>query len=236
LGFYSACIRSILDAMAKGRKTGGRKRGTKNKRTVERERWREFEKQAQQDAKAVSEMVARLTGKASFGNGPPPAEGNGGAPVPQIRPLAKEELSDLIPIVKDILHRFLIAAFGEGNKGAPDQEHFDPVKWARVREWIKVYMDVCKSVAEYESPKFKPIEVTPAQAAVDEAERRGENEVTVVIRGGLPEPDAMVELDSEQALLKEMAAIQDWLGPRSAGAATRRARPSLMSCRSKPQP
>jgi len=106
---------------------------------------------------------------------------------------------------------FQRAAFEEDGSGAPDKENFDPAKWTRFQVWLKVFIELCKSVAEYESPKFKPIEVTPAQAAVDEAERRGESEVTVVIRGGLPEPDFAAETDSEQALLKEMAAIQDLL-------------------------
>jgi len=76
-----------------------------------------------------------------------------------------------------------------------------------------VLVDICGRVAEYESPKYKAIEVTPAQATMDEAERRGENEVTVVIRGGLPEPDlALDELDSEEAITKEMEALQDRLG------------------------
>jgi len=132
---------------------------------------------------------------------PPPRMGD-------LRPLAKDELANLVPVTKTIVAAFERAAFFEDKSGAPDKKNFDPAKWNRFQNWLKVLVDLCGRVAEYESPKYKPIEVTSGQAAVDEAERRRENEVTVVIRGGLPEPDMPFELDSEEALAKEMEALQ----------------------------
>jgi hypothetical protein len=160
--------------------------------------------------------------------GPPPEPSRlppGGASPPphmgDLRPLAKDELANLVPITKTVVAAFQRAAWEEDGSGAPDKENFDPAKWTRFQVWLKVFIDLCKSVAEYESPKYKPIEVTSGQAAVDEAERRGKNEVTVVIRGGLPEPDAMVELKQRAS-----SAEGDGRDPGSAGRGPQGPRPA----------
>jgi hypothetical protein len=212
--------------MAPGRKTGGRAKGTPNKKTIEREtKFRAaivseiMETLARvelgrQEREAVEQQAQQQQAEQQRATPPPEPDTSSIQEYMSrghVRPLAKDELGNLVPIVKTVVAAFQHAAFFEDRSGAPGKENFDAARWNRFHMWLRTFVEICGRVAEYESPKYKPIEVTSGQAAVDEAERRGENEVTVVIRGGLPEPDAMVELESEQALLKEMAAIQDRL-------------------------
>lgn len=205
--------------MAIGRKTGGRARGTPNKSTVTREATFRSAIVAEvmetiarievgRREREINEEIARREAAAQ----PPPEPDTSSLEQylsrGHVRPLAKDELSNLVPIVKTVVAAFQHAAFYEDKSGAPGREHFDPGRWNRFHMWLRTFVEICGKVAEYESPKIKPLEVTSGQAAVDEAERRGENEVVVVIRGGLPEPNMMLDQDSEEALAREMAALQ----------------------------
>lgn len=205
--------------MAPGRKTGGRIAGSRNKKTIEREtKWRSaiveeiMETLARVELgrreREINEEIARREAAAQ-----PPLEPDTSS-IEQylsrghVRPLAKDELANLVPIVKTVVAAFHHAAFYEDRSGAPGKEHFDSARWNRFHMWLRTFIELCGKVAEYESPKMRSLEVTSGQSAVDEAERRGENKVTVVIKGGLPEPNMMLDQDSEEALAREMEALQ----------------------------
>ena len=176
---------------------GGRPKGAKNKSTRERERKEELEKQAILDAfkGRVSKVISEATEQAR----------NGGS---EIRPLAKDEISGMVSVIKGIVSRFQVAAVGNNEEGAPDRKGFEPMAWRRLMEWFKFYLEVCKAAAEYESPKVRPIELSPGAAAAKEAEEAGERELRIIVEGGLPEPDEITEHDSEKAIDAEIAALR----------------------------
>jgi len=122
----------------------------------------------------------------------------------EVRPLAKDELSGMVSVVKTIVARLLDAA----EEVAPDKLKFDPAAWRHLMDWYRFYLEVCKAAAEYESPKVRPIELSTGAAAAKEAEQAGERELRIVVEGGLPEPDAMVEYDSEEAILAEIESLR----------------------------
>lgn len=97
--------------MALGRKTGGRTKGARNKATIERDRRAALEEKA---------LLDTMKGRVSDAQANPIADLTGHA----IQPLAKDELSALIPIVKGIVNRFQRAAMMAGEAGAPDRERF----------------------------------------------------------------------------------------------------------------
>jgi len=73
--------------------------------------------------------------------------------------LGKDELEDLIPIVKGTVARFQAAALDGGN-GAPGMPGFDPEKWKEFKEWVEFYAKLCHQTADFQSPKFKAIMVS----------------------------------------------------------------------------
>ena len=158
--------------MAQGRKTGGRKKGTRNRATVER----------MLHAERAAAAIQALT------------DGHG-----EVRPLAKDELSAMVSVVKTIVARLQDAA----EEVAPDK----PAS-RHLLEWFRFYLEACKSAAEYESPKVRPIDLSTGAAAAKEAGEAGERELRIVVEGGLPEPDAMVEQDSEDAIQAEIDALR----------------------------
>lgn len=123
-----------------GERRGGRKKGTPNKATAERER------------RALEE----LRGKAQLLN----------------RALAKDELDDLVPEVKELMQvvkgsvaHFQRAAF-LGGTGLPGQSGYVAAAWDKLREWIILLKDVQVAAAvimaksaDFQSPKYKAIAV-----------------------------------------------------------------------------
>jgi hypothetical protein len=118
--------------MAIGRKTGGKKKGTKNKATLEKEH------------RALEALQQR-------------------ARTP-LRKLAKDELADLVPIVKEIALKFRDAALANG--GLPGTKGYKADVWKEAREWIRVYGWVADLAADFESPRYRAIAVamTPGDA------------------------------------------------------------------------
>jgi len=119
--------------MAKGRFTGGRVKGvSKNKATIEREQ------------KALAELANRA--KAMQAAGKP-------------LKLAKDELAELIPVVKGSVAAFQKAAMGEDGSGAPGKPGFDAGKWKDFREWLEFFSTLCYRTADFQSPKYRAIAV-----------------------------------------------------------------------------
>ena len=104
----------------------GRKRGGKNKATIERE---------QRALEALKERAKNHT-----------------------RTLAKDDLAELLTVVKASTQAFQLQAFNKGD-GAPGKPGFDPAAWATFKEWAEFYANVCRWTAEYESPRYKAIAV-----------------------------------------------------------------------------
>jgi hypothetical protein len=120
--------------MARGFKSGGKQKGTKNKATLERER----------------QALEILQGKA----------------LAPLRTLAKDQLAELVPVVKGIVARFQIAAM---NGGAPGEQGYKPEFWKELRDWIKTYAAVADLAADFESPRFRAIAVMEGTGGVGKA-------------------------------------------------------------------
>ena len=85
----------------------------------------------------------------------------------KLKKLAKDELAELVPVVKGIVARFQRAAMvDEGGSGAPGGENFKREAWQDLREWIKIYGWVADLAADFESPRYRAVAValTPGDA------------------------------------------------------------------------
>lgn len=109
----------------------GRKKNSRNKATVEREE-RALKELAEQRFAAGRKLV-----------------------------LAKDELLEMIPVVKDMVAAFQSAAIANG-KGMPDQKGFNPEKWSRYKEWAEFLAHICYRAADFQSPKYRAIAVAAA--------------------------------------------------------------------------
>ena len=116
-------------------KTGGRKKGTPNKKT-----------KAMGLRQAVAEEVKDALAREEVARQQRPDEPEmpiyGGKPLQEyvsrgvIRPLAKDELSNLVSMVKGVLAAFENAALYDDKSGAPDKQNFEPVRWNRFQAWL----------------------------------------------------------------------------------------------------
>jgi len=91
--------------------------------------------------------------------------------------LAKEELEDFVPILREVVARFQRRAMRPGEDGrataGPDQTQFDPGDWKMLKEWMEFYVYTLDALADYQSPKFKAIAVmAPPPSEPAPAERK----------------------------------------------------------------
>lgn len=120
--------------MARGFKSGGKQKGTKNKATLERER----------------HALEILQGKS----------------LAPLRTLAKDQLAELVPVVKGMVAQFQMAAM---NAGLPGSKDWKPELWKELRDWIKTYAAVADLAADFESPRFRAIAVLEGTGGVGRA-------------------------------------------------------------------
>lgn len=80
-----------------------------------------------------------------------------------IRALAKDQLAELVPVVKGIVARFQLAAI---NGGAPGEPGYKPEFWKELRDWIKTYAAVADLAADFESPRYRAIAVVDGTGGV----------------------------------------------------------------------
>ena len=113
--------------MARGFKSGGKQKGTKNKATLEREH------------RAMEALQQKSL-----------------AP---LRTLAKDQLSELVPVVKGIVMGFQQAAM---DSGAPGQPGYKVEFWRELRDWMKTYAQIADLAADFESPRYRAIAVLDA--------------------------------------------------------------------------
>jgi hypothetical protein len=115
-----------------------------------------------------------------------------GMPIPR---LAKEELFDLVPIVRGIVARFQTAAYAT----PPDMPNADLAAWQRLKEWLEFFSHLCYRAADFQSPKFraisvsmpgtaepKPVTIDAEAESLDPAERveRASRTYLALIKGG----------------------------------------------------
>jgi hypothetical protein len=114
-----------------GERRGGRQKGSKNKATLERE------------DRARQDLLEQAKGIAASG---------------RKIVIAKDELLDLIPVVKGTVAEFQRAAIADG-QGLPGKALYDRQAWLDFREWVGIYESICRHAAEFQSPRFKAIAV-----------------------------------------------------------------------------
>ena len=116
-----------------GERRGGRKKNSLNKATIAKLR----------DAQ-VAEKVAEII------NAPPQA----GATLQHYpaRTRAKDELSEMIPVVKSHVGQFQQAAIASGMPGDPK---FNPSLWKMYKDWWDLYVKVCDTAADFQDPRLK---------------------------------------------------------------------------------
>jgi hypothetical protein len=123
--------------MALGRKTGGKKKGTKNRATL---------------AKEAAALEALKNKAVASMKGPPRGRG-------------KDELEMLVPVVKGAVAHFQRDALGEDGSGAPGKPNFDPRKWERLKEWFILFERICFRTAEFQDPRFGVVAVAAMPGA-----------------------------------------------------------------------
>jgi hypothetical protein len=72
---------------------------------------------------------------------------------------AKDELAELVSVVKGHVGQFQLAAVGADGSGLPGQPGHDPVKWDTFLKWMAFYRSVCDSAADFQDPRFKAIAI-----------------------------------------------------------------------------
>jgi hypothetical protein len=116
----------------KGERRGGRQKGSLNRATIERLEQakiiQQIEDQACQLGASDTQVGALTTSK---------------------RKLAREELEDLLPIIKGGVAHFQPTV-------APENKAAD---WPTFKGWLQFYADTLLRLAEFQSPRFKAIAV-----------------------------------------------------------------------------
>ena len=130
--------------MAIGKKTGGRKAGTPNKKTAafrEEQRKREL----------AAERIAAAAGQ--------PGAGTAIAKALDAQHVwAKDELAEVIPKIRSIVDHFgkvpMDAVAGKGQATKED--------WDALRTWLQLFIDTNHKLAPYQSPTFRAVAVVGA--------------------------------------------------------------------------
>ncbi len=126
--------------MAIGKKTGGRQKGSLNKATRERlDRARAVEQVAAEIGKPGS-VTAIALHKALEG-----------------RRLAKDEIAEVVPIIKGIVEHYQRKSTAINKKTGLLVVKGDPSDF---KEWLRLFVDTCFKLADFQSPKFRAIMVS----------------------------------------------------------------------------
>lgn len=124
---------------APGERRGGRAKGVPNKKTIEAlARAKIIEQVA--DAMAAPGTETRMAIEKVL-------EG---------KKLAKDELEEVLPIIKGVVAYYQRQALTMGQDGKPVING----KLDDFKEWLKIFIDTCFKLADFQSAKFKAIMVT----------------------------------------------------------------------------
>jgi hypothetical protein len=115
-----------------GERRGGRQKNTPNKATTAR-------LLDEQVAEKVSEIIGATQTKAQV-------------QTIMRRVRAKDELEELIPVVKGHLAQFQAAAIAAGGPGAPG---FSTALWDRLERWIELFHKILNTTADFQDPRLK---------------------------------------------------------------------------------
>lgn len=77
--------------------------------------------------------------------------------------LAKDEMEDVLLIIKGIVARYQGVAY----KAAPGDVGYSKAAWLDLREWLELFVATGMKLAEFQSPKFKAIGFFPPAPAVE---------------------------------------------------------------------
>jgi hypothetical protein len=116
-----------------GERRGGRQKGTPNKATVAKL----LDAKVAEKVEAIIEANPKLRDAAL-------------QPVTR-RVRAKDELIDLIPVVKGHVAQFQQVALTM----APGTDAFSPAMWDRYERWLQLLHKVCDSAADFQDPRLK---------------------------------------------------------------------------------
>lgn len=127
--------------MAAGKKTGGRVKGTPNKKTITL-------REAQRERERVAERIAVAAGQ--------PGAGTAIAKAMDANHVwAKDELADVIPTIRSIVDHFWKAPFNAiAGKGTATKSD-----WDDLRTWLQLFIDTNHKLAPYQSPTYRAIAV-----------------------------------------------------------------------------
>ena len=127
--------------MAVGKKTGGRTKGTPNKKTL-------AFRAEQAEREKVAERIAAAAGHPGAGQAVAKA-------MDATHVWAKDEIAAVIPILKSIM-AFFTNPLVEAAKAGQVRPKAD---WDHARIWIELFLDGCYKLAPYQSPTFRAIAV-----------------------------------------------------------------------------
>lgn len=122
-----------------GERRGGRQKGVPNKATVERLHKNAIIDQIAKEIGQPTSVAAAAVDRAMSG-----------------RKLAKEELEEVVPIIKSVVAHFQqepFAAVKSGGKATKAQ-------WNDFRAWLELFVNTCVKLAPYQSPTYRAILVT----------------------------------------------------------------------------
>jgi hypothetical protein len=123
-----------------GERRGGRSKGTPNKSTV---------------AKLIDAQVAEKV--AEIVNAPPQE----GATLQRYSPRAraKDELAEMLPVLKGHVGHFQQAAIASGLPTAPEPgkpaKSFNAALWKMYKDWFELYIKACDTAADFQDPRLK---------------------------------------------------------------------------------
>jgi hypothetical protein len=123
----------------KGERRGGRQKGSLNRATIERLEQAKIIQQIEDQACHLGASDTQV-----------------GAPTTSKRKLAREELEDLLPIIKGGVAHFQPTPAGALAQGVPENKDGD---WPTFKSWLQFYADTLLRLAEFQSPRFKAIAV-----------------------------------------------------------------------------
>jgi hypothetical protein len=128
--------------MAAGKKTGGRQKGSLNKTTHERLERARIVEQVAAEIGAPASVTSVVLHKAMEGH-----------------KLAKDELVEIVPIIKGVVAHYQRASTVVDKKTGKLRIKGD---LSDFKEWLRLFVDTCFKLADFQSPKFRAIVVAAA--------------------------------------------------------------------------
>ena len=143
----------------KGERRGGRQKGSLNKATIERLEQAKIIQQLEDQARQIGstdKQVANLTTSK--------------------RKLPKDELEELMPIIKSGVAHFQPTPRAALARGVPENKDGD---WVAFKGWLEFYAETLLKLAEFYHPRFKAIAVQMGPVAPAQPATPGDNATVI---------------------------------------------------------